>query len=162
MAEKETIIGLGILTVAVGALIFAVSGFWISEVETLEPAIVTTPQQNLNTKGNEEAQSAVPSTVRTNAGEVSVDIEPDKYDTGKFYLKLSVNTHTVNTLNEYDLRKIARLKYKGKEYVPIEATPLQGHHSTGTVVFEINEEPKDFSIEITDLYDKGVRTFKWP
>ncbi len=155
MTEKETIIGIILLGISIGALIFSLSGFWTTVAETPE---VT---QSLSTQKTSTAPLEK-SNIRSSSGEVSVDLEPEKFEAGKFYVKMSVNTHTINTLNEYDLRKITALRYNGKEYNPIESSPLQGHHNAGKLVFVMEEEPKAFSISITNLYDKGIREFTWP
>ncbi len=99
---------------------------------------------------------------KSSQGEVSVDLTPAKYEQGQFYFDVSINTHTVNDLNKYDLKEITILEYLGKDYHPISALKLNGHHNNGELVFSMDKEPENFVIKITNLHDLSVREFSWP
>ncbi|MBT4539358.1 hypothetical protein HOI26_04005 [Candidatus Woesearchaeota archaeon] len=95
-------------------------------------------------------------------GTVMVDLTPEEYVDGKLFVEITVTTHSVDDLDTYDLSKIVTLQAGGEKYFPIEALKLSGHHNSGELVFEIPEEPSQFSVTITNLHDEGVREFSWP
>ena len=46
-------------------------------------------------------------------------------------------------------------------FSPLNAPQLQGHHSSGELIFALNKEPKTFTIIIKDIPDIPVRRFTW-
>jgi len=95
------------------------------------------------------------------SGEVAVDLTPKKYAEGKLFVQIGISTHTVNDLDSYNLKEIIELRYKDRIYNPLEAPSLSGHHNNGELIFEIEEEPAQFTILINGLHDLAVREFSW-
>lgn len=144
--NKDTMMGLGILIIVIGLLfysIFAMIG-WDKEKETITPS-----------------NDVLVSLTRTSSGEVSVDLTPTTFENGLLYITISVDTHTINNLNTYNLTENVELLYKGKTYKPVNAPSLQGHHSVGELVFKLEEEPKEFTIIMYQLHDIETREFVW-
>lgn len=144
--NKDTMMGLAILIIVVGLLwysIFAMIG-WNEEKISIAPF----------------SDTAV-SLTKTSQGEVSVDLTPKKFENDLFYITVSVNTHTVNDLNTYNLTENVELLYNGKTYKPVAVPSIQGHHSAGELVFKIDEEPKVFTIMMYKLHNIEKREFVW-
>ncbi len=98
---------------------------------------------------------------KSSPGEVMVDLTPTAFENGKLRVDMTVTTHSVNDLNTYDLTKITRLTANGKEYRPITAPTLAGHHATGELGFQLEQLPPEFTITIENLHDPGTREFVW-
>jgi len=45
---------------------------------------------------------------------------------------------------------------------PTVADSLNGHHARGRVVFPLDKEPAQFTIEIRGVPDVDLRTLQWP
>lgn len=114
------------------------------------------------TKGQEAKAEGVIGVTKENTGTVFLDLTPKKFKDGKLFVKIGVNTHSVNNLNEYDLKKITTLEVDGKTYHPTSAPSLGGHHSRGELVFELSAMPKKMTIKIENLNNVALREFKWP
>lgn len=91
---------------------------------------------------------------------ISVILTPTNFDGENFYVGIKLDTHSVE-LNQFDLTKILILEFNGNSFKPVTAPGLQGHHSSGELIFRTNEEPKNFKITITDLPEIPIRTFEW-
>ncbi|MBL7055989.1 DUF1573 domain-containing protein [Candidatus Woesearchaeota archaeon] len=113
-------------------------------------------------KSNEEAYTGFQtvSSGSTEQGDVSIDLTPHSLDNGKLSVDISVNTHSVD-LSQFDLKRIVSLQAGGILVNPIEAPILEGHHSSGTLVFDTAEEIKEFKITITGIPAVEERTFEW-
>lgn len=94
------------------------------------------------------------------SGGVVVELIPASYKNGKLTINLSMNTHSVS-LSGIDLAAVTVLKFKGKTYKPVKVKAGGGHHAYGKIIFEIAEEPEDFSITITGIPMVQNRVFKW-
>ncbi len=161
--EGDKIVMIVVLVAVIGLLAFSVGSlFWGGE----ESSSLTTPtvtQTAKSTATGTEPSLAKPSNTKTSdVGEVSVELTPKKFENGKFYLSMGVNTHSVSDLNKYNLKEIIVLSYKGKSYKPFSVPVVNGHHNSGEIVFEMEEEPKEFKIIITGLAAEGIREFSWP
>ena len=97
---------------------------------------------------------------KTSEGEVTVDLTPKEFNGGKFYVDIGVNTHSVD-LNGFDLKELVKLDINGEVIKPISAPELNGHHNSGTLVFEVEDKPKNFVIKIKGLPDTNERIFEW-
>lgn len=91
---------------------------------------------------------------------VSVVLTPINFDGENFYVDIKLDTHSVE-LNQFDLTEITTLEFNGNFFKPVTAPRLQGHHSSGELIFRTNEELKNFKITITDLPEIPIRTFEW-
>ena len=112
---------------------------------------------------NNNAQQAGFATVTsgdTETGNAQIDLTPIGLVNGKFTISMAANTHSV-TLSDYDLAKITTLTYNGKQYAPISAPTLQGHHNNGNIVFDLNEIPANFKIVIHGIPSVQERVFEW-
>ncbi len=93
----------------------------------------------------------------TGAGEVSIELTPENVN-GKLEVKVVVNTHSVD-LTPFDLKQLATLTTGGRDYKPVEAPALGGHHTTGTLVFAVGAA--DFTIRIVGVPKVAERIFSW-
>ncbi len=93
-------------------------------------------------------------------GDVAIEIIPLGFNNEIFEFKLSANTHSVD-LSKYNLKEIITLQYEGKTIKPIEAVKMSGHHSSGSITFEINHEPKEFKLIITSMSLLQERIYEW-
>ena len=97
---------------------------------------------------------------KTSEGEVTVDLTPKEFNGGKFYVDIGVNTHSVD-LNGFDLKELVKLEINGEVIKPISAPELSGHHNSGTLIFKVEDKPKNFVIKIKGLPDTNERIFEW-
>jgi len=91
---------------------------------------------------------------------VSIDLEPHQYENGVLDIDIYLNTHSVE-MSQFDLKKQVKLVINDKEYYPVEAPLLSGHHNSGTLRFEIPEKPDTHKIIITGIPDIEERVFEW-
>ena len=96
----------------------------------------------------------------TSEGNVQIGLTPKGDVDGKFVIEFFANTHSVS-LDQYDLGKITSLVYNGKQYKPISASSLDGHHSSGKLEFNIEDTPRSFKIIIESIPNVQVRHFEW-
>lgn len=94
------------------------------------------------------------------SGDVTVDLTPVGIIDGKLRIDIGVNTHSVS-LEPFDLTKITTLEYNGKSLKPESAPALTGHHSSGTLVFDVNEPVSSFKISIKGIPKVDERVFGW-
>ncbi|MBS3152451.1 hypothetical protein J4230_03515 [Candidatus Woesearchaeota archaeon] len=97
---------------------------------------------------------------KTSTGAVTIDITPKEFKNGEFYIDIKLNTHTVN-MESYDLKEITTLNYDDKIAKPVMVPHLEGHHNSGTLVFNLDKEPKKFTIKIIGILDVNERLFEW-
>ena len=96
----------------------------------------------------------------SSTGQVSIDLTNKGYHNGQLHMDISMNTHSVD-MSSLNLKELVTLDINGKSYKPIEVPTLAGHHNSGTLVFEVSEEPKSFTVTIKDVPDVPKRTFKF-
>ncbi len=94
-------------------------------------------------------------------GEVSVVLTPKRFNQGKFYVDYAIETHTFNGLDKIDLKEVVTLEYDGVTVKPSEASAMGGHHNFGTMIFDVDSEPKSFSIIVLNIPDVSERIFNW-
>jgi hypothetical protein len=96
----------------------------------------------------------------TNSGDVSIELTPRLQDNNQLKVDISVNTHSV-TLSDFDLMLLTELSYGDNTIRPISAQKLSGHHSSGTLIFEVESKLDDFEIKIRDIPKVKERVFRW-
>jgi len=148
--KSENIILIALLIILVGGLGYAITGF--SKANPIETQSKTKFIEN-----NNQIQE---SNTKSSSGKVSIDLTPREYLNGKFYVDGDFNTHS-GALEDYNLKELVILKFNGKELSPISVPELSWHHGSGTFIFELNNEPKEFDIIITGIPDIEERVFSW-
>lgn len=94
------------------------------------------------------------------SGGVVVELIPASYKNGKLTINISMNTHSVS-LGDHDLAEITVLEYKGRTYKPVKVKAGGGHHAYGKIVFELDEEPSNYTVTISGIPMVQKRVFKW-
>lgn len=95
----------------------------------------------------------------TGSGDALVALTP-KIDSNRLVVKFHINTHSVR-LSQFDLKNITTLEYKSKIRKPIKASRIGGHHSSGTIVFDAEEEISSFTIRIKGIPSVNERIYEW-
>lgn len=113
---------------------------------------------NLKTSSTNNFQSVLSGT--TESGDVAIEITPQNIDNGKISFLISANTHSVD-LSQFDLKKITFLEYDGNSITPIETPLLEGHHTSGLIVFNIEDNINSFKIKIKGIPKIEERIFSW-
>ena len=147
--DKNDIAVYLVLFFAVIIGIYVVYGF-INEPSGSQINTQTVLQQKYNTI----------STGTTDSGDVSVDLTPRGVVNGQFQVDFEINTHSVE-LSQYDLAKITALEYNGKKINPMNAPKLEGHHSSGTLTFNFEEDLNNFKITMKGIPNVEERVFEW-
>ena len=140
--RKEHILLIGIIVILLGGLIYSISGFFVNSDKINIPA----GSDKLKKKNSEST--------------VTVDLTP-KFENGRLYVNMEVNTHTVD-LSQYDLKDIVALEFEGKSIKPVSAPKLSGHHNSVQLIFDVGKELSNFKIIVKDLPDIQERVFEWP
>ena len=97
---------------------------------------------------------------KSSQGTVSIDLTPHKVSNGNLVVDIAVNTHS-GDLSEFDLLQLVTLEFDGTTIKPKSAPQLQGHHSSGELVFDVKEDISNFKIIIKDIPDIEERVFEW-
>ncbi|MDP3918643.1 MAG: hypothetical protein Q8Q35_01930 [Nanoarchaeota archaeon] len=100
------------------------------------------------------------STGSTETGDALIELKPKSIVDNIFTVDIAVNTHSVD-MSPFDLKEIVTLAYGDKMLNPIEAPSLSGHHISGELLFEVEEELESFSIVIEGIPLEEERTFIW-
>lgn len=137
-----------VLIVVIGGIVFAVPKFIGRQSNTTE-----------NAKPDDGGFEAVGSG-STDAGDVSIVLTPHTVVDRILSVDISVNTHSVD-LSSFDLTKITSLEYGGKVFAPVSGPSLGGHHSSGTLKFNVDENVDAFIIKIRGIPKVEERVFKW-
>lgn len=93
-------------------------------------------------------------------GEVSIELTPREIINGNLYVDLAVNTHSID-LTQFNLMELTILEKEGSVISPIEVPQLNGHHSSGQLVFEIGNNIEQFKIVIRNIPKIEERIFEW-
>lgn len=147
MKEKYILSGLLILVIA--TLIYSSYGFFTN------PADLADSNNKLTGSSFKTISSG-----STDSGDVSIELTPQNIENRKLNVEIAANTHSVD-LSQFDLKKITTLEHNGKIIKPISAPVLNGHHSSGMVVFDVEEEINSFTIKIKGIPKIEERIFKW-
>ena len=94
-------------------------------------------------------------------GDVLIEMTPVGIKNGKFEVQIVVNTHSED-LSQFDLMQITTLTYENKNIKPLSAPALNGHHSSGTIIFDTKKEINNFKIIINSIPNMEKRVFEWP
>ncbi len=119
---------------------------------------------NTNLGNNVNIESMAYETKSTGSLEmedVLIEMTPVGIKNGKFEVQVTANTHSVD-LSQFDLMQITTLEYNNKKLKPLSALKLSGHHSSGTIIFDIKEEINNFKIIINEIPNTPNRIFEWP
>ena len=149
--NKEKILLIGILVIVVAGLVYSLSGFFSSQIPTTANVGETPSTKNSNSKFD----------TKTSESTVTVGLTPAKFENGRLYVDIGVDTHSVS-LDNYNLKEIAALEFESKSIKPVSAPKLSGHHNSGQLVFDIGKELDNFKIIVRDLPDIQERVFEWP
>lgn len=98
---------------------------------------------------------------KTSNGQATIDLTPKGIVNGKFTFDIRVNTHTINNLSQYDLKEYITLNYGEKSIKPVITPQLTGHHNSGSLVFDLKEVPKDFTVKIVNIPNINERVLEW-
>lgn len=156
MENKDYILAAVLVIVLLGAG-FAIGNFITNGSKTTASATTSKVANNqaIKSPGNLNYET------KSSQAEVAIDLTPKKFENGKLYVDISVNTHTVD-LSKFELAKLVKLEYDSKSIFPISAPKLSGHHNSGTLIFDSGKELKSFKIVINGIPDVQERMFKWP
>lgn len=64
-------------------------------------------------------------------------------------------------LSQFDLKDITTLEYEGKIRKPIKSGRIGGHHSSGAIVFDAEEDISSFTIRIKGIPRVNERIYEW-
>ena len=142
----------GILAVAVIILAYTIFGLVANGGTN-----ASIPQSNQNAAASGFRMA---STGSTEPGSAQVDLTPKSAINGQLKVDFVINTHSVD-LSQYDLAKITVLEYGGRKISPTTAPKLEGHHSSGTLIFNVGESLNNFRIIIKGIPDVEERVFEW-
>ena len=96
----------------------------------------------------------------TDQDDVLIELTPRAATQGILTVDISANTHSVD-LSQFDLKEITTLEFGGKIINPSSAPPLNGHHSSGALTFNVANELGRFTITITGIPNVEERIFAW-
>lgn len=96
----------------------------------------------------------------TDPGSAQIDLTPRGISNGRLEVDFAINTHSVD-LSQYDLAKATILEHDGRKIFPTAAPKLEGHHSSGTLTFNVGENLNNFKIIIKGVPDIEERVFEW-
>jgi len=115
----------------------------------------------LENKANTPAAYQTKLTGSLQNGDVAIELTPIGMKNGRFEVQITANTHSVD-LSQFDLMEITTLAYENKDIKPLSSPKLNGHHSSGTMAFDIKKEISSFRIIINDIPNMEKRVFEWP
>ncbi|HLC73005.1 MAG TPA: hypothetical protein VJH20_00040 [Candidatus Nanoarchaeia archaeon] len=80
-------------------------------------------------------------------GAVTIILSPKSYNNGELLVDVSVDTHSVD-LSQFNLMEIITLEYDKNSIKSISAPNLQGHHTSGAVIFPVDTAPTNYKFII--------------
>jgi hypothetical protein len=92
-------------------------------------------------------------------GDALVELTP-KIDNSKLIVHFLINTHSVK-LGRFNLKEITTLEYGNTVRKPIKASRIGGHHSSGTIVFDAEEDMSSFTIKVRGIPRVNERVYEW-
>ena len=151
----------GLVAVVIGVVVYLLIGLGMPSASSgITDIVGTNLNKPISNIPQNTGQFETITTGSTNPGEVEIGLTPHKVINGKLNVDIAANTHSVD-LSPFDLTKIITLEYDGKKINPIEAPQLGGHHASGTLVFNVDQEVKSFIITIIGIPKVEKRLFKW-
>jgi hypothetical protein len=144
-----------VLALLVGiALVFAVSKISGSGLD------VTAKAQAGDNKQTTRALSFEPkATGSLDSGDALVELTP-KLDKKRLVVEFNINTHSVR-LKSLDMKEITTLEYRDKALKPDTASRIGGHHASGKIIFNIEEDIDSFIIRIKGIPNVEDRVYEW-
>ena len=100
------------------------------------------------------------STGSMNSDDAVIELIPELSNENRLELKFNINSHSVS-LNKFDLKEITTLEYNNKILSPVKASIIGGHHSSGTIVFDTEEDIGSFTIRIKGIPKVEDRLYEW-
>jgi len=150
----ENYIIYGLLGLVILVLIFAVYGF-------LKTTGAPDKSNSINNEGEDTSKTFESiNSGSTDSGDVSIELTPYEMNKKQLKVRIAANTHSVD-LSGFDLKQITFLEYNGQTIKPISAPSLQGHHSNGELIFNIEKELSSFTIKIKGIPKVEERVFTW-
>lgn len=144
----------GLLILVIAVLIFAFTGCSSNSSNIV-------PKSTTDNQGADSSDFRSIDSGTTEEGDVLVELTPVGISNNQLRVEISANTHSVS-LGEFDLTEITILEYNGKSAKPVSAPNLGGHHSNGELVFDVDDEFKEFTIKIKGIPKVEERVFEWP
>ena len=96
----------------------------------------------------------------TEDGDVAIELKPLEVSKSLIKMEVSANTHSVD-LSPFNLKEIITLASNGKEFNPVSAPQLSGHHAAGELIFEGDFNQEEFTIIIKEIPLVNERIFSW-
>ncbi|HLG24284.1 MAG TPA: hypothetical protein VI564_05135 [Candidatus Nanoarchaeia archaeon] len=128
---------------------------------SMRDLIAENPVSDVSAQNNQNQNPALAKTTgNTGDGDVQIDVTSKGIVNGKLAFDFAANTHSVS-LEQFDLKKLTSLSFNGKDYAPIAAPALSGHHNSGELVFDLNDVPNNFKIVIKGIPSVEERVFEW-
>lgn len=100
------------------------------------------------------------STGSMDSDDAVIELMPDMSSENSLELKFSINTDSVK-LSKFDLKEITTLEYDNKVLRPVKASTINGHHSSGTIVFNTKEDIESFIVKINGIPNIKETVYKW-
>jgi hypothetical protein len=136
-------------------LVFAIAKLSGNEVDVTVKALAAEYKEQNGTQSFESK-----ATGSMGDGDAVLELTPKMINRNRLLVKFSVNTHSVS-LSGYDLKEMATLEYNNKVLKPVKASRIGGHHSSGTVLFEVDEDISSFTIKIKGMPGIEERIYEW-
>lgn len=96
----------------------------------------------------------------TEIGDVLIELTPRSIGNSKLEVDISANTHSVD-LSQFNLKEITILEINGRKLKPTSASDLTGHHSSGTLVFDLESKANSFVLTLEGIPIEEKRIFEW-
>ena len=98
---------------------------------------------------------------KTSEGSVTIDLTPKNFDGNNFYVDVGLNTHTLD-LSNFDLNTNSKSEFfLTVSFDSSHNATITINNVSGTLVFVVNEMPKNFAIAINGIPDLPIRRFEW-
>ena len=97
------------------------------------------------------------------SGDAVIELTPGPVYNNLLAVNFSINSHSVN-LSGFDLKEITVLEHEEHVFKPVKASRMEGHHSSGIIVFEVGDKigNKDgFKIRLRGIPDVQERVYEW-
>jgi hypothetical protein len=93
------------------------------------------------------------------SGDAIVELTP-KIDKNRLIVIFSINTHSVR-LSSIDMKTMTTLEYGNKVLKPVKASRVGGHHASGEIIFNIEDDIDSFKIKIKGIPKIEDRVYEW-
>lgn len=93
-------------------------------------------------------------------GNIRLELKPVDFENGVLTIRFFASAHDL-VLDSYDFGFMTTLLHNGRNFRPVSADRLKGHHGSGLMSFNIGEDLGEFSITVEGLPKEEHRIFKW-